>query len=135
MSKIKLTKTTVEKLPFADKGKQIDYYDTELDGFGVRISATAKKYFVRSHIGNRRVRVMMKSFKLISAEEARKEALVKLGLMAQGYTPYESCLIGVFIHGLAGDLAAEKWGFEALNAPNISHYLGKAFNKLKPRTD
>ena len=87
MGKIKLTKTTVEKLPYADKGKQIDYYDSELDSFGVRVSATGKKYFVRSHIGNRRVRVMMKRVKLISADEARKEALVKLGEMAQGIDP------------------------------------------------
>jgi hypothetical protein len=38
MEKFKFTKTSVEKLPFAEKGKQIDYYDTELDGFGVRVS-------------------------------------------------------------------------------------------------
>lgn len=87
MNKIKLTKIIVEKLPFADKGKQADYYDSELDGFGVRVSATGKKYFVRAHIGSRRVRVMLKSVKLISAEEARKEALVKLGEMSQGVDP------------------------------------------------
>jgi hypothetical protein len=68
MKNIKLTKVIVEKLPFADKGKQIDYYDTELDGFGVRISASGKKYFVRAIIGSRRLRVMMKSVKLISAD-------------------------------------------------------------------
>src|SRR3989339_170473 len=87
MDKIKLTKTEVEKLPYADKGKQVDYYDSDLDGFGVRVSATGKKYFVRSHIGNRRVRVMLKSFKLISAEEARKEAIAKLGVMSEGLDP------------------------------------------------
>lgn len=90
MSKIKLTKITVENLPYASKGKQIDYYDSELDGFGVRVSATGKKYFVRSYIGKRRVRVMMKSTKLISAEEARKEALVKLGIMATGIDPNQA---------------------------------------------
>lgn len=87
MQKIKLTKTVVEKLPFAEKGKQVDYYDSELDGFGVRVSATGKKYFVRSCIGSRRVRVMMKSTQLISAEEARREAKVALGVMAQGVDP------------------------------------------------
>jgi integrase len=87
MTKFKLTKSAVENLPFASKGKQVDYYDSEQDGFGVRVSATSKKYFVRSYIGNRRVRVMMKSAKLISAEEARKEALAKLGAMATGIDP------------------------------------------------
>jgi integrase len=89
MNKIKLTMTIVEKLPFADKGKQVDYYDTELDGFGVRVSASGKKYFVRAHIGSRRIRVMMKSVKLISAEEARREAKIKLGEMAAGIDPNE----------------------------------------------
>lgn len=87
MKKIKLTKLIVDKLPFADKGKQIDYYDTELDGFGVRISASGKKYFVRAIIGTRRIRVMMKSVKLISAEDARREAKIKLGDMAAGIDP------------------------------------------------
>ena len=87
MNKIKLTKIEVEKLPFADKGKQVDYYDSDLDGFGVRVSATGKKYFVRSHIGNRRVRVMMKSVKLVSADQARKEARAMLGDMAKGVDP------------------------------------------------
>lgn len=89
MKKIKLTKLIVEKLPFADKGKQVDYYDSELDGFGVRISASGKKYFVRAIIGTRRIRVMMKSFKLISAEDARREAKIKLGEMASGIDPNE----------------------------------------------
>jgi len=87
MNKLKLTKLSVENLPFAGKGKQVDYYDSEQDGFGVRVSATGKKYFVRAHIGNRRIRVMMKGTKLISAEEARREALAKLGDMAQGVDP------------------------------------------------
>ena len=89
MNKIKLTKLIVEKLPFADKGKQVDYYDSELDGFGVRVSATGKKYFVRAIIGTRRIRVMMKSVKLISAEDARREAKIKLGDMAAGIDPNE----------------------------------------------
>jgi integrase len=89
MNKIRLTKISVDKLPFADKGKQVDYYDTELDGFGVRISASGKKYFVRAIIGNRRIRVMMKSVKLTSAEDARREAKIKLGEMAAGIDPNE----------------------------------------------
>jgi NAD(P)H-hydrate epimerase len=55
---------------------------------------------------------------------------ILLGLMAQGYTPLESSLMGVFLHGLAGDIAAEKWGYEALTANNITHYIGKAFQRL-----
>lgn len=53
------------------------------------------------------------------------------GLLAQGYTSGQAAVIGVFIHGLAGDIAAKKSGHEALVAGNIVDSLGKAFKKLK----
>ena len=31
-------------------------------------------------------------------------------ILAQGNTPYESAVAGVYLHGLAGDIAAEKFG-------------------------
>ncbi|MFA6498008.1 MAG: integrase family protein [Desulfurivibrionaceae bacterium] len=129
MNKAKLTKITVEKLPFADKGKQIDYYDTELDGFGVRVSATGKKYFVRAHIGNRRVRVMLKGAKLVSAEEARKEALAKLGEMAQGVDPNQVERDNIL--QAAKKRREEKQQSITLQAV-LNDYLQKG--KLKPRT-
>lgn len=89
MKKIKLTKTAVEKLPFADKGKQVDYLDADLDGFGVRVSHTGKKYFVRRVIGAKRVRVMIGNHTLITAEDARSKAKVKLGAMEDGIDPNE----------------------------------------------
>jgi NAD(P)H-hydrate epimerase len=56
---------------------------------------------------------------------------ILLGLKAQGYTSLETCLIGVYIHGLAGDIAAKKHGYNALNAGNINESLGKAFKKFE----
>jgi NAD(P)H-hydrate epimerase len=53
-----------------------------------------------------------------------------LGLAAQNYHPLWACLIGVYIHGLAGDLAAKKKGMEAMVAGDIIRLLGKAFKKL-----
>jgi len=49
------------------------------------------------------------------------------GLMSQGYPPLETCLLGVYIHGLAGDLAAKTSGQEALIAGDIINHFGKAF--------
>ena len=50
-----------------------------------------------------------------------------LGLLAQKYHPRDACLLGVYIHGLAGDLAAEKQNMEALIAGDIIRNIGKAF--------
>jgi len=52
------------------------------------------------------------------------------GLLAQGYIPTEACILGVYLHGLAGDLAAEGSGYEALVAGDIIENLGKAFLEL-----
>jgi ADP-dependent NAD(P)H-hydrate dehydratase / NAD(P)H-hydrate epimerase len=52
------------------------------------------------------------------------------GLKARGYSSFESCILGVYIHGLAGDLASEETGYEALVAGDIITNLGKAFQKL-----
>ena len=52
------------------------------------------------------------------------------GLLAQGYNPTEACILAVYIHGLAGDLAFEQTGYEALTAGDIIENLGKAFMEL-----
>ena len=52
------------------------------------------------------------------------------GLAAQGYTALESCLLGVYLHGLAGDIAAEKFSQEAMLAGDMIRCLGEAFKKI-----
>jgi NAD(P)H-hydrate epimerase len=52
-------------------------------------------------------------------------------LLAQGYPAEHACKLGVFLHGMAGDLAAESLGHEALLASDIVDQLGKAFHGLK----
>lgn len=54
-----------------------------------------------------------------------------LSLLAQRYTPEEAALLGVFIHGKAGDIAAAENGMESLIASDISRNLGKAFLSLQ----
>ena len=54
---------------------------------------------------------------------------ILLGLMSQGYSSLESCLIGVYIHGLAGDFALNKNTVETLIATDIIKNINKAFRK------
>ncbi len=51
-------------------------------------------------------------------------------LVAQGYQPLNAAILGVYLHGNAGDLAAYQIGFEALTASSICDNLGKAFQEL-----
>lgn len=53
------------------------------------------------------------------------------GLLARGYKPQDACIVGVYLHGLAGDLAAHDLGEESLLASDIVRYLPRAFKRLK----
>lgn len=53
------------------------------------------------------------------------------GLLAQGYSQAEAALIGAYLHGLAGDIAAEEKGEEGLIATDIIDALPKAFKRLR----
>ena len=51
-------------------------------------------------------------------------------LIAQKYPAEEAAVLGVYLHGLAGDLAAKKFSEPALIASDIIDHLGQAFKEL-----
>ena len=53
------------------------------------------------------------------------------GLLAQGYNQRDAAIVGVYLHGLAGDLAAEQMGEESMLSSDIVRFLPKAFLKVK----
>jgi NAD(P)H-hydrate epimerase len=53
------------------------------------------------------------------------------GLVAQGYAPREACVLGVYVHGLAGDFAASAHGEEGTTATLIAAHLGDAWKYLR----
>jgi len=54
-----------------------------------------------------------------------------LSLLGQNYAPREAAIIGVYLHGLAGDIASEKIGQEALLAGDITENIGNAYLRIK----
>ncbi len=53
------------------------------------------------------------------------------GLLAQGYSAEEAAVLGVYLHGLAGDIAALHLSEEAMLAGDITKHLGKAFLQVQ----
>ena len=52
-------------------------------------------------------------------------------LICQGMAPWDAAVLGVFLHGLAGDLAALELGQVSLIARDLINYLPAAFLKLQ----
>ncbi len=52
------------------------------------------------------------------------------GFMAQGLAPYEAAVLGTYLHGLAGDLAADDLTEWCLIASDLIGYLPKAIKKI-----
>lgn len=52
-------------------------------------------------------------------------------LLAQGYSQKETCLLGVFLHGQAGDLAKQYLGETSMLAGDLIRYLPQAFISLQ----
>lgn len=93
MPKIKLTAKAVEKLSKPDAG-QIDYFDTTLPAFGVRIShAGSRSYFVMTRVRGKLVRLTIGRAKIgdseagVSLADARKKAGEWVDLAGNGIDP------------------------------------------------
>lgn len=51
-------------------------------------------------------------------------------LIAQGYTPETAAIIGVYVHGMAGQIAEEKHGEYGVTASDIADTIGKSIKTI-----
>jgi NAD(P)H-hydrate epimerase len=56
---------------------------------------------------------------------------ILLSLLAGGLPPANAAVFGVYLHGLAGDIAAEESCYESIIASDIINCIGKAFNRIR----
>jgi hydroxyethylthiazole kinase-like uncharacterized protein yjeF len=54
-----------------------------------------------------------------------------LSLLGQGYIPAHAALVGVYMHGLAGDFAAKEGSEESVMAGDIIENIGKAYGACR----
>ena len=55
---------------------------------------------------------------------------VLTALLAQGMPAFEAAHLGVYLHGMAGDLAAEELSKPGMIASDLLHFLGRAWREL-----
>jgi hydroxyethylthiazole kinase-like uncharacterized protein yjeF len=53
-------------------------------------------------------------------------------MLSQSYSPGEAALLGVYLHGLAGDLAAAACSEESMLPSDLTDLLGRAFLSIRP---
>ena len=53
------------------------------------------------------------------------------GLISQKYSPEDACLLGTFIHGLSGDIVAEKIGISGITATDVANSIPEALKQIK----
>ncbi len=57
------------------------------------------------------------------------------GLLGQGMDPFQGTLLGIYLHSLAGDLAARSLGHRSMTAPDIIENISHAFKEIKNPTE
>ena len=86
MPQLKLTKYEISKLPYSPH-RQIIYRDTQLRGFGLRVSRQTKTFIAEGQVRGRTVRATIGRSELVPIEAARRKAIELLADMADGIDP------------------------------------------------
>ena len=84
--RIKLTKRTVDRLE--SDGRERFYWDTELPGFGLRIRASGRKYFiVQFRAKGRERRMTIGQYGAVTVDAARRRAIAHIAEARNGVDP------------------------------------------------
>ena len=56
------------------------------------------------------------------------------GLLSQDYSSFQAAVMGVYLHGLSGDISRERLGEHSMIASDIVSYIPEAFLKVSPNS-
>lgn len=119
MPKARLTKSVIDKLPFQKAGVQVCYFDETLPGFGLRVGATKKTFFVQKDINGKTTARTIGVYGILSPDQAREEAREKLYLLSKGIDPDEE---------------RRKARLKVLTLDQLAEEFFKSRKNMKPRT-
>ena len=85
--RVRLTDARVRELTLPEGKIQIDVWDEEVRGFGVRIGAKSKTFFVMGRVNGKVVRPKIGRFPKVGTTAARSKARIIIGEMELGKNP------------------------------------------------
>lgn len=89
MAQILLKARLVRDIPFMEAGQSF-YFDTQTQGFGLRVGKTKKAYFVEGRTRGKKCRVTLGNTEQLSLDAARKLAKKAIAEMADGINRNEA---------------------------------------------
>lgn len=127
MPKARITRSSIDKLEY--NGKQVEYFDTKLTGFGVRVNQTGKSYFVQCRVKDRKnhkgkqleIKETIGRTDIVDYEKAYNKAKSIIDDAGEGITPDD-------IRAQKEDLEAEKIN-AAINEVRKDITLQQIFNE------
>lgn len=85
----RLTKSAVDRIAAPEQAQAL-YWDSELQGFGLRVGAKDRAYIAQGRVKGRTVRFTIGRHGTYTPDEARKRAKAILGDMSKGIDPNEA---------------------------------------------
>ncbi len=86
MPTIRLIKSEIDRIPLPREGR-VDYYDSELQGFLLRVSPHSRVYYAWGRLGGKKLRLKIGPHGVFTPELARNRAKELLVALAQGIDP------------------------------------------------
>jgi integrase len=126
--RVKLTKRHIDALVHPKSG-QIIARDSELAGFGIRVTSGTKTFIVERRVGGRLYRITIGSYGPLTIERARQKAMPILEKLAKG-EPIASERGGLTF-GEFSDLYLEKFAIRKKSYPLEAHYLKRHLSRWK----
>lgn len=131
MATVKISKKVVDGLPDITVGQAI-FWDSELPGFGLRVTKDSKNYVAQKRINGKTVRVTIGRHGQLTPEMARREAHRILGSMALGANPIdqkkEARAKSVTLRQAFDDLLEARKAMKERTVKDYRYHMGKYFH-------
>lgn len=133
-TRIPFNKSNLDAIPFAEKGKQTTYYDTNKTNLALRVGATSKTFIVytRPKGSTAPVRITLGKYGEITIKQASDLAAKELAKIADGHNPIEEKKQAKVEqqHAKTIDEQTFKWMMDTYREEHIIGYKGGSKSTL-----
>lgn len=118
MPTTRLNKSTIDAIPYLDKGQMV-VWDSDLKGFGLVINQRSKTFIVQRDVNRKTQRVTLGRYGVLTPDTARKEANKRLYMLMQGINLKQQ---------------EKQQATKDMTLAKLMNDFFEARNRLKPRT-